>query len=212
MIPYENYKNSALFQPLLAKIISLLNDNLVSVIAIEGKCGAGKSTLAAFLENCFPCSVIHMDDFYLPPALRSEERLNSPGGNIHYERFLKEVAAPLQKRKESAAGNALCPNRTSNFSYRVFDCHKMTYAGTVTVLPKPLIIVEGSYSLRPEFRSLYDFSVFLDLSDSLQKERILTRAGEEQWHNFKTRWIPMENKYFSYYKIKECCDLSIRID
>ena len=78
------------------------------IIAIDGRCAAGKTTLAARLAKELGGDVIHMDDFFLPPALRTQERRSEPGGNVHYERFLTEVIPKL------ASGQA--------FSYQRFDC------------------------------------------------------------------------------------------
>ena len=39
------------------------------IIAIDGRCAAGKTTLAARLAKELGGDVIHMDDFFLPPAL-----------------------------------------------------------------------------------------------------------------------------------------------
>ena len=42
------------------------------VLALDGRCGSGKTTLAAALAGQFPAStVLHTDDFYLPPADRA---------------------------------------------------------------------------------------------------------------------------------------------
>ena len=68
----------------------------VSVIALDGRAAAGKSTLAAALAETLQAAVIHMDDFFLPPALRTPQRLDRPGGNIHYERFAEEVLPRLR--------------------------------------------------------------------------------------------------------------------
>lgn len=38
---------------------------------------------------------IHMDDFFLPLEMRTPQRLQQPGGNVHYERFLETVLKPL---------------------------------------------------------------------------------------------------------------------
>ena len=65
------------------------------VIALDGRCGSGKSTLSRRLSDTYPCSVIHMDDFFLRPEQRTEERLSETGGNIDYERFEEEVIRPL---------------------------------------------------------------------------------------------------------------------
>ena len=41
------------------------------IIAIDGRCGAGKTTLAKQLENRMDCTVFHMDDFFLRPEQRT---------------------------------------------------------------------------------------------------------------------------------------------
>ena len=57
------------------------------IVAIDGRCASGKSTLAAYLKSALACSVIHMDHFFLQPHQRTEKRLREPGGNVDYERF-----------------------------------------------------------------------------------------------------------------------------
>ena len=58
-------------------------NNGISVIALDGRAAAGKSTLAAALAETLQAAVSHMDDFFLPLALRTPQRLAQPGGNIH---------------------------------------------------------------------------------------------------------------------------------
>ncbi|MCL1877401.1 MAG: hypothetical protein FWF80_00945, partial [Defluviitaleaceae bacterium] len=73
----------------LSAILRLAAD--ARVIAIDGRSASGKTTLASELAAQTGASVIHMDDFFLPQDLRTEERLNTPGGNVHHERFASEV-------------------------------------------------------------------------------------------------------------------------
>ena len=41
------------------------------LVALDGRCGSGKTTLAAQLTERFPQSIaVHTDDFYLPPSRR----------------------------------------------------------------------------------------------------------------------------------------------
>ena len=41
------------------------------LVALDGRCGSGKTTLAAQLAERFPQSItVHTDDFYLPPSRR----------------------------------------------------------------------------------------------------------------------------------------------
>ena len=37
------------------------------LVAIDGRCGSGKTTLAAALQEMLQCPVVHMDDFFLRP-------------------------------------------------------------------------------------------------------------------------------------------------
>lgn len=188
----------ARFLPLLTRLDRLLAQGGRVVLAIDGRCGSGKTTLAALLSTLYCCAAVHMDDFFLPPALRTPERLAAPGGNVHYERFLEEVAPRLR------AGRA--------FTYRRFDCGRMALAGEVAVADAPLLLVEGSYALRPELRPCYDLSVFLTVSPEEQRRRILARDGAEQLERFCTRWIPMEERYFAACTVQADSDLVFRTD
>ena len=42
------------------------------LVALDGRCGSGKTTLSAQLAERFPQSItVHTDDFYLPPEENS---------------------------------------------------------------------------------------------------------------------------------------------
>lgn len=61
------------------------------LIAIDGMSGAGKTTLAEQLAERLDANVFHMDDFFLRPEQRTEERSREIGGNVDYERFHNEI-------------------------------------------------------------------------------------------------------------------------
>lgn len=61
------------------------------LLAIDGMSGSGKTTLAQSLQEKWHAHVFHMDDFFLPLEMRTPQRLQQPGGNVHYERFLETV-------------------------------------------------------------------------------------------------------------------------
>lgn len=162
------------------------------LLAIDGRCAAGKTTLAAALQRETGCNVIHMDHFFLRPAQRSKERLQEAGANVDYERFLEEVMLPLGERRR--------------FSYRRFDCKSMELASKIEVEPKAVTIVEGSYSCHPALWDFYDFRIFLSVGKEEQLRRIAARDGEESVPVFLERWIPLEERYFEAYRIRERCD------
>ena len=177
------------------EIDTMLDTGKQIVIAIDGNCTAGKTTLTSVLEKEYDCNVFHMDDFFLRPQQRTAERYAQPGGNVDYERFHEEVLLPLK------SGNG--------FSYRPFACKTFTLSDNVQVMPKQLNIVEGTYCQHPYFGDVYDLKLFLSVSPELQRERVFQRPQHVQGRFF-TDWIPMEKLYFDFYQISEKAD--IRLD
>lgn len=181
------------FQPLVDRIDALLDQKAFVRIAIDGNCASGKSTLGECLRQIYDANLFHMDDYFLPFARKTPERLAEPGGNVDYERFWAEVAS-------HRPGEVL--------EYRRFDCVRQALDAPVCVPPRPLTIVEGSYSLHPTLRDAYDLKVFLAIDPERQSERILRRNGPEKHRRFIEEWIPLENVYFDALGIRALCDLS----
>ena len=51
--------------------------------------------------------------------------------------------------------------------------------------------------------------VFVDIDPETQQERILKRNGAEKLEMFQSRWIPMEEMYFSAFDIKKKCEIQL---
>lgn len=172
------------------------------ILAIDGRCGSGKSTFAQQLARQYQAEVIHMDDFFLRPEQRTTERMQEIGGNVDRERFLEEVVLPLGRGKDRAAGVLL--------TYRRFDCSRQELTDLVQIKRSPLIIVEGTYSCHPYFGDPYDLRIFMDIDPKEQISRISARNGQEMLRRFLEEWIPREEAYFDQFGIREACDLLIR--
>ncbi len=166
-------------------------------VAIDGGSASGKTTLAGQLGAALGCPVVHMDDFFLPLELRSAERLQEPGGNVHYERFAAEVLPGLR------AGES--------FAYGVFDCSTMAVTGQRQIPANDIIIVEGAYSLHPALADAYDLKILLRVDPKLQAARILSRNGAEKQAVFLAKWIPLEQRYFEGCNVPERADLVLDI-
>lgn len=174
------------------RIDTLLCSRKTVVIAIDGNCTAGKTTLASVLEKEYDCNVFHMDDFFLRPEQRTPERYAQPGGNVDYERFRETVILPLLQGAE--------------FLYRPFCCKTFTLADSVAVHPKKLTIIEGTYCLHPYFGDVYDLKIFLSVTPELQRQRILERPAVLHKCFFE-QWIPMEMQYFDVFQILSHADI-----
>lgn len=184
------------FLPLLP-ILERIAETRPRVLALEGRAAAGKSTAAEQLSAILGAPVVHMDDFFLPPALRSAERLSAAGGNVHYERFAAEVLPHLRSSEA--------------FAYRVFDCGKMELDGTREIAAATCRIVEGAYSCHPKFGRYADLCIFFDVDPECQMQRITARNGAQMAEMFKNRWIPMEENYYKTYRVKENADLVVKM-
>ena len=181
--------------PVLVRASSLPETGTVRVIAIDGRASSGKTTLARQLAEIMEAGIIHMDDFFLPAKLRTPERYKEAGGNVHYERFIEEVLPHLKK--------------PGKFTYRTFDCSTMGYGKHAEVKDSLWRIVEGAYSLHPEFGNYADLKVFYDISPEEQERRIIRRNGRERYRVFKNRWIPLEENYIRSCSVMNRADLVI---
>lgn len=166
------------------------------LIAIDGMCASGKSTLGYYLKKQFDANLFHMDDFFLQLHQRTPERLSEIGGNVDYERFQTEVIKPILHRQ--------------NVLYRIFDCKALDIIETKQIPFKRINLIEGSYSQHPYFSNPYDLKLFMEIDTELQLENIRKRNGEEKLSVFKERWIPKEEAYFETFQIKEKSDLVIK--
>lgn len=185
------------FEPAVVAVQKLVEDKGKEqiLIAIDGKCASGKSTLGFYLKEKFDANLIHMDDFFLQKYQRTSERLAEVGGNVDYERFKAEVLEPL------------C--QAQNVEYGIFDCSTLKIRERCVLEPKRITIIEGSYSGHPYFGNPYDLRVFAEIDSESQLENIRERNGEQKLKDFIERWIPKEEAYFKQFSVKEKSDVVI---
>ena len=180
------------FTQICGQIQALLQEKETVLVAIDGNCTAGKTTLAAKLAQVFPCNVFHMDDFFLQSHQRTPERFSEPGGNVDYRRFHRDVILPLTRQEA--------------VSFQPYDCQTASLQPHVDMPWHQLNIIEGTYSCHPFFGQPYDLTVFLSVSEDVQRQRILQRP-QMLHQKFFTAWIPMEQAYFDTFSIADGCHL-----
>ncbi len=187
----ENY---ARFFELFLRIDRLLaSEKEVILVAIDGPCASGKTTLSSLLASCYDCGVFHADDFYLRPEQKTSERLQEAGGNMDRERLQEEVLTPL------CAQAPVC--------YRPYSCKTQTLRDGTIIPFHRLNIIEGSYSLHPTLRHFYNLKVVLDISPEHQLRRLKRRESQKSLEAFLERWIPLEQNYARTTDLFSCADL-----
>ena len=185
---------------LRARIEPIIAQKGRAFVALDGMAASGKTTLAAQLAALLPgCAILHMDDFFLPQALRDAGYAAREIANSDVGRVLGEVLAPLARGEEAV--------------YRPYVHHP-----TPAFLPPvriardcPAVIVEGAYSLHPALFDLYDLRALMCVSAQTQRERILARNGEALLSRFLSEWIPLENRHIAARALEKRCDAVIRV-
>lgn len=179
---------------IIKKIKDIISIKGTCIVAIDGNSGAGKSTFASHIAAAVNGNLFHTDDFFLPPLLRTAERLNTPGGNVDSERFNKEVIDGILSGEK--------------FTYKAFSCQTGKYR-SVKVEASPISIIEGVYSHHPLWSEKIDLKIFMSVDHDTQIKRILSRNGADKLSVFTEKWIPLENKYFDFYDIPVCSHIKI---
>lgn len=187
----------ALYFPVIAAVSQRLQSQAAVCIAIDGRCGSGKTTLSAMLQKLFGCNVFHMDDFYRPFAQRPSNWTEIPAGNMDLERFLHEVLVPVREGKPVL--------------YRRYDCQNAVLQDAEYFAPTSLTVIDGSYSHHPMLADQYDLKVFLTCSKEEQERRLRRREGEN-FAGFERFWIPMEERYHCAFSIQEKSSIVIDTD
>ncbi len=173
----------------------LASERPVLLVAIDGRCATGKTTLTARLAGRFECTVFHMDDFFLRPEQRTAERLAAAGGNVDYERVAAEVLAPLR------AGQTA--------EYRPWGCRTGAFGAPVRPARTRLNIIEGAYALHPTLRDLYDLRVVLTAPFDVRLARLRRREDEAHFRDYLSKWIPLEDLYFAKTGVEEAADIVV---
>lgn len=143
------------------------------MVAVCGGSCSGKSWLAESLRGRFAtgASVISMDRFYkdfshLPIARR--EGINFDDPEALDWGFLLQVLRGL------TSGSRV------ELPYYDFASHSRTVDSEICE-PRPVVIVEGLWLLmRTEMRTLFDFKLFIDCDEPLQRSRRLDRDRQER--------------------------------
>lgn len=175
-----------------ARIENIRREKGRVLVAIDGRCAAGKTTLALQLQEKLGCPLFHMDDFFLRPEQRTQERYAQPGGNVDRERFREEVLIPLKAGSEIA--------------YRRFDCRTMELQAPVVIHPGEVNLVEGTYSCHPALWEDCDLHIFMTVSPEAQLARLAQRDAQKL-AMFQSRWIPLEERYFAAFALQSRCEL-----
>ncbi len=153
------------------------------LVTIDGPCASGKTTLAGRLAEALQASVVHTDEYVVPHAQKTAERLAIPGGNCDAGRLVREVVTPWKNG--------------SRVVYTPYDCKADRMMPEAVIDGDGVLILEGSYCNLPMIREHADVRLFVTVPWEVRESRLKQRESAESLQRFYERWIPLEDAYFA---------------
>ena len=179
------------------QIKSLLKPDRTLIIGIDGLGGAGKSTVseAVYGQLCkdgYNVTLLHIDDFIHPRSVRY---------NDSYAEW--ECYYNIQWRYDYLVNEVIQPIKCGEFkgAIELYDKENDTYyLSNADITMGSVVIVEGVFLQREELRDLFDFMIYIDISESVRLERVLERDGyigdkEQIKAKYDNRYFPAERHY-----------------
>jgi len=184
----------------IRRITALAQSTTPLVVAIDGRSGTGKSTLAACIARVVGATVVDQDDFYSGGSLEDWRALTVSGKVdrvIDWRRVRTQVLEPLRAGKMA--------------SWHPFDWESMAglAAQTISVSPSPIVILDGAYSSRRELADLVDLSILVVLPEDERRKRLLIREGEVYVDAWQSVWDDAEALYFGTLRPPDLFDIVI---
>ena len=158
------------------------------IVALDGRSGAGKSTIAAAVADLLPsCVVVDGDDFYAGGSPEDWDQRTAE------EKAAKVIDWRRQRPVLEDLANGL-PGSWHGYDWEAFDGR---FRPEPTICdPADVVILEGAYSARPELADLLDFRVLLSTEEYERIQRLRKREGNEYRDAWFERWDEAEQLYF----------------
>ena len=157
----------ATFEEVISKLEQLYRERVWVIVAIDGRGGAGKSSLARALVAKFPnSSHIEHDWFHLPKNEVVE------GRRFDHERLVADVIAPFR------VGTQKLTFYRYNWGYLTGEPDGF-HETPLTIAHKEILIIEGCETLHSALYPHLDLRIWLDTSPKVALERGMRRDVEE---------------------------------
>jgi uridine kinase len=178
------------------------------VVAIDGRSGSGKSTVASMAAEATGAAVIPCDDFFAASVPGSGWDARTPAERasdaLDWRRLRSEALEPLRAgRRARWRPFDFAAGPRPDGSYGLQD-------SATERLPKPVIVVDGAYSTRPELVDLVDFAVLVEAPVALRLRRLTAREDPGFLEQWRGRWEPAEEHYFTRVRPPSAFDLVLQ--
>lgn len=182
-------------------IKNIVSDKRTIFVGLDGLGGAGKSTVSEEMQRIlkneeYNVFILHIDDFIHKRAVRYNDNYKEwecyYNLQWRYDYLLESVINPLKSGKES-------------IKFELYDKENDTYFDNTLYVPiGSIIIIEGVFLQRSEIKDIFDYMIYIDVSEEIRLERVLKRdtyIGETDKIKIKyeNRYFPAERVYVKEY-------------
>lgn len=157
------------------------------LVALDGRSGVGKSSLASAVADRIGAVVIDGDDFYAGGPAEYWDALTAEQKTDRVIDWRRQRIVLEQLRRGSAAS-------WHPYDWDADDGRRSS--SRLTCQPGGVVILEGAYSTRPELADLLSLRVLLDLPRPERRRRLLAREGGQYRAEWEARWSESEDFYF----------------
>lgn len=195
---------SAPLKQLIEKQYAKHSEDRPFIVAIDGLSGAGKTTLVNQLSNTLNnCVIIHIDDHIVERAKRYHTGQEEW---FEYYQLQWDTKYLSEHLFEALHGNKELV--TLPFYNKEKDIISQE---SLRIFPSGIVIIEGIFLLRSEWKAYYDYTIFLDCPREIRSERVLHRDKyigdlEERLKKYKNRYWLAEDYYVKKQKPLELAD------
>lgn len=168
------------------------------IVALDGLSGSGKTTLARLLKDELEnVLLIHIDDH-----ITERKRRYHTGRAEWFEYYqLQWDTAELKEQlfEKLRSGEK---ELSLLFYDKEKDCSSVK---ALSVMPGAIVLVEGVFLLREEWKAFYDYAIFLDCPRAVRNERVLKRDAyigdlTERLKKYQNRYWKAEDYYLEKQK------------
>jgi uridine kinase len=139
------------------------------VVAIDGRSGSGKSTVAEAVAQAIGAVIVPCDQFFAASMSNAEWDRRTPeqraADAIDWHRLKRETIEPLRTGR---------PARWYAFDFLAGPRGDGTYPMQRTpteLAPKPVVLLDGAYSARPELAEVLNLSVLVEAAPATRGSR-----------------------------------------
>ena len=194
-------------------IETLVSPDQTLLIGIDGLGGAGKSTFSNSLysllvEKGYSVTLLHIDDFIHPKNIRY---------NSNYEEWY--CYYNLQWRYDYILENIITPIKRGDVLNKDIELYNKDddtyYSCNINVPLGSIVIIEGIFLQREELQNAFNYTIYIDVSESVRLDRVLKRdlyIGDTSQiqQKYENRYFPAERRYIAECSPAQKADITIK--